>query len=243
MPVTAVRLLPERVADGPWNMAADDTLLHSAASGKASLRFYRWSVPTLSLGYFQPSARVISQPALSELAWLRRPSGGEALVHHHEWTYALALPADRAWLPPGESWIGVIHQVFRDLLRDLGVPADLCTQDLRIGDHLCFLHHTPGDLILAGHKIAGSAQRKLRGALLQHGGLLLAQSQHTPALPGLAELHPGLDLLPFPRRATEAIGRFFSWDIHPDDWSDEEQNLIQQQLEDRYLRQEWNFRR
>jgi lipoate-protein ligase A len=53
---------------------------------------------------------------------------------------------------------------------------------------LCFLHHTPGDLLLDGHKVVGSAQRRQRGALMQHGSILLAASPATPELPGIAEL-------------------------------------------------------
>ena len=82
-------------------MASDDTLLESAAAGVASLRFYGWREPTLSLGYFQPSAPARAYPGLGGLAWVRRPTGGAALVHHHELTYALALPPGPTWQPPG----------------------------------------------------------------------------------------------------------------------------------------------
>src|SRR5262245_25975442 len=95
--MSAVRLLPWRIADGPWNMAADEALLMSAMNGVASLRFYGWSAPTLSLGYFQPHAPARAYPGLSGLAWVRRPSGGLALVHHFEVTYTLALPPGATW--------------------------------------------------------------------------------------------------------------------------------------------------
>src|SRR6266567_4064320 len=97
-----IRLLPFADADGPTNMAADEALLESASErGVASLRFYTWSEPTLSLGYFQPSARPL---AVRSLPWLRRSSGGAAIVHHHELTYALALPAGKDW-HSREPWI------------------------------------------------------------------------------------------------------------------------------------------
>src|SRR4051812_37437670 len=88
-PPLPFRLLPYRVAAGPENMADDDALLESAAAGVASLRFYGWCEPTLSLGYFQPAGPARAFPRLADLAWLRRPSGGSALVHHHELTYAV----------------------------------------------------------------------------------------------------------------------------------------------------------
>jgi len=71
MSTPVCRLLPHVAADGPHNMAADEVLLESAAAGVASLRFYDWSEPTVSLGYFQPRGA-----RLAGLPYVRRPSGG-----------------------------------------------------------------------------------------------------------------------------------------------------------------------
>src|SRR5437764_1062452 len=99
------RLLPFAVADGPQNMAADEVMLHTAAEEEiTSLRFYGWSVATVSMGYFQ-AASVRWQPRLAELPWVRRPSGGKTLVHHHELTYALALPRGFAG-----GWLRRMHE-------------------------------------------------------------------------------------------------------------------------------------
>src|SRR5205814_9219218 len=97
MSIPVCRLLPYAVADGPHNMAADEVLLESAAAGIASLRFYGWSEATLSLGYFQPERLRHEDERLTGLPYVRRPSGGATLVHHHEVTYALALPAGPPW--------------------------------------------------------------------------------------------------------------------------------------------------
>src|SRR5262249_37919327 len=114
-----VRLLPFGTAPGAWNMAADEALLASAAAGLASLRFYGWTEATLSLGYFQPAGPARVLPGLGKLAWVRRPSGGAALVHHLEVTYALALPAGSAWQPLGQSWLVRLHDVLRLALAGL----------------------------------------------------------------------------------------------------------------------------
>ena len=159
----SLRLLPFQIADGPSNMAADEALLTSAAAGAASLRFYGWSSPTLSLGYFQPSVPAPSYPLLAGLPWLRRPTGGAALVHHHELTYALALPPGRAWQSSGAGWPTRMHELFRTVLAGFGIATRLCDEERKLGEVLCFLHHTQGDLLLGSHKIAGSAQRKHRG--------------------------------------------------------------------------------
>ena len=83
-----------------------------------------------------------------------------------------------------------MHGIIATALNTLGVPANAvtCEEEKKLHEVICFLHHTAGDLVLHGHKIAGSAQRKARGALLQHGAILLAQSEFTPALPGIREL-------------------------------------------------------
>src|SRR5438093_13282662 len=105
-----VRLLPYAVADGPHNMAADEALLESAVAGAASLRFYGWAEATLSLGYFQPERSRQQYARLARLPFVRRPSGGHALVHHHEVTYALALPVGRPW-QAGEPWLCRMHEI------------------------------------------------------------------------------------------------------------------------------------
>ena len=220
----AVQLYPFRTAPGLEQMARDEAMLGRAADGVAALRCYAWSSPTVSLGYFQPAAERLGSPRES-LPWVRRATGGAMLVHHHELTYAFALPAGREWQPPGTPWICRAHYAVRDELRALGVEtrAVLCGEEVKLGPALCFSHQTAGDLLCGGRKVAGSAQRKSRGALLQHGGILLRQSEHAPELPGLAEL-AGL------RITTEVLAgriaaRFaadFGWDFRPTAEPDDE---------------------
>ncbi len=76
--MSVVRLLPFSVADGPHNMAADEVLLEAADAGLASLRFYGWSAPALSLGYFQPHTDHFRDPLLVKLPYVRRSTGGAA---------------------------------------------------------------------------------------------------------------------------------------------------------------------
>ncbi|MFO0927566.1 MAG: lipoate--protein ligase family protein [Gemmataceae bacterium] len=244
MTAPRVRLLPCVVADGGWNMAADDALLESASAGVASLRFYGWERPTLSLGYFQPADPARAHDGLEQLAWLRRPSGGAALVHHHELTYALALPAGPTWQPAGEPWPVRFHRVIQAALAELGVTTCLCATEQRFGDVLCFLHHTPGDVLLGACKIVGSAQRKGRGALLQHGGILLAQSPHTRLLPGIAEL-TGRTVAASELQTLLVVqlARVTAWAIEPADWTPDETAFIPTRLACRYHAAAWNQKR
>src|SRR5947207_4428455 len=96
-------------------MAADEALLQSALAGKPSLRLYGWSEPTVSLGYFQPEAVRREDPRLAQLPYVRRPSGGGTLVHHHEVTYALALPPGPNWQSGAgkhlQFWLWRMHEI------------------------------------------------------------------------------------------------------------------------------------
>jgi lipoate-protein ligase A len=235
-----VRVLELQRASGAVNMAADEVLLDAAARATASLRFYTWNDPTLSLGYFQPAAE-----RLSGLPWVRRASGGAALVHHRELTYCLALPAGAPWQRRGESWIGRFHTIIMAALEQLGIKADpLCATEQKLGPVLCFLHHTPGDLILGGHKIGGSAQRKQRGALMQHGGILLGQSAHTPELPGLREL-AGVEIAA--EKLAQYIAREFrrdtGWELVPGEWSADERRRVQGLATTKYGADDWSCKR
>jgi lipoate-protein ligase A len=243
-----VRLLPFAPADGATNMAADEALLETAAEhGLASLRFYTWAEPTLSLGYFQPAAARSGVPNLEGLAWVRRSTGGAAIVHHHELTYALALPAGKVWQPPGESWVCRFHHVVRDVLAAHGVTGRMvvCGEETQLGEVLCFLHQTPGDLTVGGSKVAGSAQRKMRGALLQHGSLLLRRSEFAPELPGINDA-AGRELFTPEGFAAELAGRFAGdtgWALVPGDWTDHERTRIPVIRSEKYANPAWNRKR
>jgi lipoate-protein ligase A len=243
---TVVRLLPFESLPGPLNMAADEALLQAASAGVASLRFYAWSEPTLSLGYFQPAAARLADPLLAKLPWVRRPTGGAALVHHREVTYALALPPGRPWQPPGESWVCRFHHVVTAALAKAGAETRsvLCGQEKKLGEVLCFLHQTPGDLAAGAAKVVGSAQRKQKGALLQHGGILLAKSEFAPQIPGLAEL-TGVRLTPeqVAKLVAEQFAADTGWQVTPGDWTTDELALWERITAERYSSPAWNEKR
>jgi lipoyl(octanoyl) transferase len=242
--MSVVCLVPFRVADGPHNMAADEALLEMAGAGRASLRFYDWLAPTLSLGYFQPHTVHISDPLLANLPYVRRPTGGAALVHHHELTYALALPSGTPWQCRGNSWLLRMHTIIAEALAELGAVAESVGREAKYGDILCFLHHTPGDLRIGSHKIVGSAQRRQRGALLQHGAVLLAASPHTPGLPGLAELSSlRLSASEVAGAVKECFVRRTGWGLQAGDWTEAECRRIDGLAAAKYSRPTWNDKR
>jgi len=239
-----MRWFPFARADGAFNMAADDVLLQAAVRGTASLRFYGWSGATVSLGYFQPAASRCGVAGLAQLPWVRRPTGGKTLVHHHELTYALALPPGFA-----PDWMPRMHRaVILPALCRFGlsgrIEAASKETELPKGGNLCFQEQTPGDLMCAGHKVAGSAQRKHHGALLQHGAILLAQSTYAPLLPGIKEL-TGVDLLVDELQAVvvEMFRKETGWETSPVRWTAEEEKEILAKVTAQYGTAEWKEKR
>jgi lipoate-protein ligase A len=245
MPPSRCRLLPYISADGPHNMGADEVLLEAAAAGIASLRFYSWSEATLSLGYFQSERLRRMDDMLARLPYVRRPTGGATLVHHHELTYALGLPAGPPW-QTGEPWLRRMHGIMASALEELGVPVrmHLHTGEESFAGVLCFQHCTPGDLLIGTEKVVGSAQRRQRGALMQHGAILLARSPYTPALLGIQELcKRTLSVEDLIGAVKAALIRRTGWDLVSQDWADAERERIEQLVADRYRCDGWNRKR
>jgi lipoyl(octanoyl) transferase len=247
MPTQVCRLLPFATADGAHNMAADEALLESAGGGTASLRFYGWSEPALSLGYFQAHETIAKNQRLARLPFVRRPTGGDAIVHHFDLTYALALPAGRPW-QTAESWMTRMHQIIAASLGSLGVSAQLhqpCAEPAeRFQGVLCFQHLTPCDVLVGESKVVGSAQRRRKGILLQHGSILLTVSTFAPLVPGIRELSGQGLSAPVVRDAVVAeFGRQAGWTIENGDWTDAERRSIRELILSRYTQDSWNRKR
>jgi len=212
-------------ADGPTNMALDEALADAAAARDAVLvRVSTWARPGISLGAFQRAADARSCEAAGGLEVVRRPSGGGAIVHGSDVTLAVAVPRTHPLAGAAQDLYDAAHQAMVDELVSRGVPARLsfgtpagtpAGAAAPEGPFLCFDRRAVGDVVVpvagrAGEdsKILGSAQRRLRGAVLQHGSLLLGAN---PAV-GPAARHPGLEDLfpqagPWPLPAGQGVVR------------------------------------
>lgn len=191
-------------ADGPTNMAADELLAEEAERrGGLVIRLYAWSEPTVSLGAFQAIAEAEASAAIAGLPIVRRPSGGGALVHGTDLTYAAAVPRSHPWGGSPQALYDAMHGAMVAVLGMLGFDARLhlpSTDDPPGDALLCFARRSPGDVVVCrpgrsamptDPKVMGSAQRRLGTTVLQHGSLLLttcpavtAEARHD----GLAEL-------------------------------------------------------
>ncbi|MGB7211375.1 MAG: hypothetical protein WBC97_02000 [Gemmatimonadales bacterium] len=168
---------------GPENMARDEALLELAASdGLRVLRLYRWAPATLSFGAHEPALRRYDRDRIDSqhLPVVRRPTGGRAVWHADELTYAVAAPID-TFGTLTETY-HAIHTVIADALRGLGASVSLAKKPAALAgldDGACFASPAGGEVIARGRKVVGSAQLRRGDAFLQHGSILLSGSQAT----------------------------------------------------------------
>jgi lipoyl(octanoyl) transferase len=174
----------DAAADGPTNMAADEWLAAEAERrGSLLLRFYGWTETTISLGGFQKIAEARQMDAIRGVPLVRRPSGGGAIVHGSDLTYAAAVPKSHPWGASPQVFYDALHGAMVETLAEHGIRAWPHPADARSRHDeslfFCFDRRATGDLVMAGPaagtvtKIMGSAQRRLAGVVLQHGSLLL----------------------------------------------------------------------
>lgn len=188
------RLIFDEPADGAWNMALDEALLETAgrAGQGGCLRFYFWSEPTVSLGYFQRYADRQTHAASRGCPLVRRSTGGGAIVHDRELTYSFTTGIPTHVRSSLADYYDVFHETLIQELAERGIAARLCSaappRKRQDEPFLCFLRRAERDVLIGDSKIAGSAQRRRRGALLQHGSVLLQRSAAAPELAGIAEL-------------------------------------------------------
>ena len=185
--------LPLVPTAGDWNMAADEWLLVRAVEAQeAALRFYAWDRATVSLGHFQQVEALPSH--LATLPVVRRLSGGGAIIHDAELTYSLVLPVTHPLAAQPQRLYGLVHSAILDALATLGVAIEFrgATNSDLADRYLCFGRGDSFDLVVPAsdgpNKVVGSTQRRRKGAVLQHGSLLLRASPHAPEFPGLFDL-------------------------------------------------------
>jgi lipoate-protein ligase A len=203
-------IIDHEPASGTWNMAVDEALLESAvAGGPCTLRWYRWERATLSIGYFQAGNLAQNDPRFGGLPVVRRLSGGGAIVHDHEWTYACTLPAHHDLACDARQLYARVHEGVIRALADFGFLAELRgkTDSSRGDEFLCFGRGDDFDVVMGGNKVLGSAQRRRKGAVLQHGSLVLRASRWAREFPGVFDCAgravPEIDLID---RLAAAVG-------------------------------------
>jgi len=175
------RLIISGYADGMTNMAIDEAIMRSVTEEKSppTLRFYAWSPPCVSVGYSQSLAAEIDLARCRQdgVDWVRRPTGGRAILHTDELTYSIVLPQDdpRAFGGVVESY----RHLSRGLVSGLTqlqldvVQANYQDDKPRPSSAVCFDIPSHYEVTVNGRKLVGSAQTRRRGVVLQHGTLPL----------------------------------------------------------------------
>ena len=161
------------------NMAIDTAILAAVGQGKSppTLRLYRWDPPCLSLGYSQAYSDV-EEGQLAAYGWnvVRRPTGGRAILHTDELTYAVIGPKSDPRLKGGllDSYRNISRALFETLSK-IGLPVEV-HQGKNLNAHhqpVCFENPSDFEITAGGKKIIGSAQARKKNCLLQHGSLPL----------------------------------------------------------------------
>lgn len=201
------RFIDTGPAAGAYNMAVDEVLLEDVAAGAPpTVRVYGWQPPAVTLGYGQRADRELDLAACRALGVdvVRRVTGGRAVLHWNELTYSVLCHEDE------ERLAGSIEESHRRIaeclaagMRRLGVAVELerGTRRRRQGPgetalhHPCFASTARWEVVANGRKLIGSAQRRVRGALLQHGSVLMGPEHRRlldllagPPPPGSADL-------------------------------------------------------
>ncbi len=213
---------------GHENMHRDQSALELVTRNprRSIVRIYRWETPTVSLGYFQKDDAEIDA-RLQQCPRVRRVTGGGAILHDDELTYSCVLPTSHPLCRTPIQIYNVIHGAIVTLLQQCGVDCamrqDLLEAQSQSTDEpfLCFLRSDPRDVVLSGAKILGSAQRRRRGNVLQHGSILMRASRLTPEIPGIVDLCPEFRVEEFDRDLPQAVVEAIAGKHQLRDWTPE----------------------
>ncbi len=268
------RLLNTGFQDGPVNMAIDEAILLAHAEGKVppTLRFYGWEPAAVSLGYFQRFEKEIDVQACQGLGidWVRRLTGGRAVLHDHEVTYSVIISE--------EHLSGSVLETYKELSQGLlagfqvlGARAELKAPDstkvasVKGTSAACFDAPSWYELVVEDRKIVGSAQTRKSGVILQHGSIPLSIDLdrlvgilRVPSEQARARLKAMLstkavgiwDVLPdrpdFERVAqamAEGFAQALEVKLIPGELTPEEQRITAQLRQSKYAGDQWTRRR
>lgn len=238
---------------GRENMSIDSSLLRAAQEGVAFLRFYCWTPPCLSFGRNEPAMHRYDLAKIERLGLdtVRRPTGGRAVWHDSEVTYAVAAPAS-TFGGLRESY-NIIHTTIAAALGSFGVAAELAGRSRAAGASLsggaCFASPVGGEVVAAGRKLVGSAQIRDGNAFLQHGSVLMEDGQDV-----VAQVTLGTAPLPAATSITALLGRRVSFEevaevigeeamrSWPGEWKTGHVSVTGQEFE-RFADPAWTWRR
>jgi len=277
------RLIRSGLRSPADNMAIDEAMLIAHSEGKAppTVRFYGWNPATLSIGYFQKAEDEIDLAEVQRqgIGFVRRPTGGRAVLHDRELTYSMIVSEEYPDMPTtvNEAYRVLsegLVQGFRRLdlraeMVNLGMPEEKAKYTSTAGSAACFDSPSWYELVVEGRKIAGSAQTRSRGVILQHGSILLEMdvdqlfsllrfssdrikerlmtSFHTKAV-AIGDICRGMGRQPVTYEEAEAafregIAEGLGIRLEEGELTEYERELAAQLSAEKYGSDEWNLRR
>lgn len=263
--------------DPAYNMALDEALLHWHSEGLIPpvIRFYEWNPATLSVGYFQKAKRDLDFDQIHKLGlgFVRRPTGGRAVLHEHELTYSIIVSEQYPNMP---KTVTEAYRVLSEGLlkgfQNLGLDAYFSVPETaeekdalaKPKSAVCFDAPSWYELVVEGKKVAGSAQTRQEGVILQHGAILIdldqekllsvfnfkneeARQRMKEKLPEKAVSINSLS----PKKVSveqciEAFSKGFMQGLDitlkPYELSDEQQAFVEKLMNEKYKTDEWNYK-
>ncbi|MBL7056024.1 lipoate--protein ligase family protein [Candidatus Woesearchaeota archaeon] len=247
------RFIDTKKVDAFTNMAVDEALLSSKVP---VLRLYQWN-PSVSLGYNQDVKKEIDLDYCKKnnVDVVRRITGGKAVFHDKELTYSFIVPENTGIL--SKDLIESYKQISEALvlaLGKIGINAEIKKANKKINNAVCFNSSNWYELEVNGKKIVGSAQRRINGKVLQHGSILLAfdhekNSKIFKTGNGIEtlksnitaikeELGKNIETENLKKEIKIAFGKKFGFEIVDSELSEEETNLTEQLVKEKYSKNE-----
>ena len=257
------RLIDSEPGSASYNMALDEAIAISVRNREAppTLRLYSWDRPSLSLGCFQKTADLdLDYCRQSIIPYVRRPTGGRAILHRDELTYSFSVRTDEEAFSEGlMASYRSISSAFNLAFRKTGIHVESRMQRERgrvlTGNPLCFDSTSYGEILLNNRKIAGAAQKRWQDGLVQQGSLPYtcdrekighiicrrsADSENT--LKGLKEIWPDFNDQNFRKAVREAFEETFGISLSPAHPAQAEHQLALELEQRKYLQSSWNLR-
>jgi lipoate-protein ligase A len=263
--------------DSFFNMALDETILQSCQNGQASptLRLYLWKPPGVSMGYFQSLEKTVdlNKCRKNNIDVVRRITGGRAVLHENEITYSICASTHQ-YPELGENINATYRQISFALLESLKIlkvfgewvkPKREGIQVTENSDLFkpCFISNSRYEITVDGKKLIGSAQRRFKNSLIQHGSIPLGKGKvNLPDLLSeennrekmkekLESKSTNLEKILKRKVGYEEVisalrkgfSDFFEVEMVESDLTQEEIETAQALREKKYLTDEWNFRK
>ncbi|MGD9200317.1 MAG: biotin/lipoate A/B protein ligase family protein [Chitinispirillia bacterium] len=176
-----MRIIRDGYHSAAFNMAADLYLLENCINDSyVYIRFYHWIVPTITLGYNQITDQTLDLKKVKwpEISWIRRPTGGRAVLHHDDITYSCAFSRKMKVMGGTvEETYRIISNCLKKGLEKSGImcqcnDSSLNNEKFSSNPKLpCFLAPNRNEIMVDKRKLVGSAQRRTSDSVLQHGSI------------------------------------------------------------------------